>query len=203
MTLGILGRLHGQVVHSRRVDVLAGHLASLIPANATVLDVGTGDGWIASVVAGRRGDLDVSGIDVLVRPHTHVPVRPFDGHTIPFPDRAIDVVTFVDVLHHTTDPLVLLREARRVARRAIVIKDHCRDGFLSGPTLRFMDWIGNAPHGIVLPYNYWTSDQWHDAIRALGLRTVQWKVDLHLYPRAVRWIFERSLHFVALLERKG
>jgi 2-polyprenyl-3-methyl-5-hydroxy-6-metoxy-1,4-benzoquinol methylase len=35
---------------------------------------------------------------------------------------SFDVVMFVDVLHHTKDPMVLLREARRVARRAIVVK---------------------------------------------------------------------------------
>jgi SAM-dependent methyltransferase len=198
-TLGVLGSLHGRFVHTRRVDVLAGHLAAAIPANSSVLDVGTGDGWIASVVAGRRPDLTISGIDVLERTRTHVPVRVFDGVHIPYPNRSVDAVMFVDVLHHTNDPLILLKEAHRVSRKAIVVKDHCRDGLLSGATLRFMDWIGNAPHGVVLPYNYWSTREWEAGFRALGLQPLYWDRTLQLYPKAVRWLFERSLHFIAVL----
>ena len=68
------------------------------------------------------------------------------------PDASFDVVMFVDVLHHTDDPLLLLQEAQRVGK-IILVKDHFRKGFLAGPTLRFMDWVGNAHHGVVLPYN--------------------------------------------------
>ena len=61
---------------------------------------------------------------------------------LPCADAGADVVLFVDVLHHTSDPLPLLAEARRVARQAIVIKDHLCDGWLADPTLRLMDWFG-------------------------------------------------------------
>ena len=200
--MGIVGSLHGRVVHTRRVDVLARHLSlpSVIPRRSTVVDVGCGDGKLTALIGRQRPDSEFSGIDVLVRPETAVPVRPFDGTTIPFDDRSVDVVLFVDVLHHTHDPMVLLREAQRVARRAIVIKDHTMDGFLAGATLRFMDRIGNARHGVALPYNYWTSEQWDRAIRELGLRAAVWKRDLGLYPKSARWLFERSLHFIGVLE---
>ena len=45
---------------------------------------------------------------------------------------------FVDVLHLTDDPVLLLREAARVARNTIVIKDHTLDGFAAAATVRFM-----------------------------------------------------------------
>jgi hypothetical protein len=35
-----------------------------------------------------------------------------------------DLIANVDVLHHTTEPMILLREAARVARQVILIKDH-------------------------------------------------------------------------------
>ena len=41
-----------------------------------------------------------------------------------------------------------LREAKRVARRAIVIKDHACDGFLAWPTLRAMDWGARRRAGL-------------------------------------------------------
>src|SRR5207344_2341443 len=134
-----------------------------------------------------------------VRPHTLIPVVPFDGNTIPYPNQAFDVVMFVDVLHHTDDPTVLLREAKRVARQAIVLKDHTKDGVLAGPTLRFMDWVGNRHHGVVLPYNYWTHDQWERALVDLGLGISTWNANVGLYPWPASQVFDRALHFVAKL----
>jgi SAM-dependent methyltransferase len=96
----------------------------------------------------------VRGIDIMARPTSHIPVDIFDGQTIPHPDKSFDIVSFVDVLHHTDDPSVLLKEAARVARKAVILKDHFSENGIDHLTLRFMDWVGNAPHGVVLPYNY-------------------------------------------------
>jgi len=80
-----------------------------------------------------------------------------------------------------------------------VVKDHAREGFLAGPTLRFMDRAGNRRYGVPLPYTYWRSDQWGEAFRSLGLHVEQWRDRLGLYAGPLRLIFERSLHFVARL----
>ena len=124
----------------------------------------------------------------------------FDGITIPYPDASFDAVMFVDVLHHTVDPFILLREGKRVAK-TVLIKDHFRDGMLSGPTLRFMDWVGNVHHGVALPYNYWSRLEWTAAFKASRLEVSEMKTSLGLYPQPASWMFERSLHFVARLER--
>ncbi len=195
-----VGALHEKLVFNRRIGVLASHLAPLIPPKARVLDVGCGDGSIDRLILERRPDVSIEGLDVLVRPHTHIPVKPFDGSSIPYPDAAFDAVIFVDVLHHTVDPLVLLREARRVGK-IILIKDHFREGFLAGFTLRFMDWVGNAHHGVVLPYNYWTREQWAAGLESLGLRAVGANTSLSLYPAPATWLFDRELHFIAAFER--
>ena len=178
---------------------MARWLSEVIPAGAHVLDVGCGDGLLAKVVGNARPDLTLEGIDVLLRDNTHVPVRPFDGRHIDAPDGSYDVVMFVDVLHHTGDPEVLIAEAQRVARRAIVIKDHTKDGLLAGPTLAFMDWVGNARYGVALPYNYWPRRRWEEMARRRGLQIEEWIDRLGLYPRWARWVFERRLHFVARL----
>jgi SAM-dependent methyltransferase len=174
--------------------VLAGHIASLLPRDATVLDIGCGDGAIAGAVMRLRPDVDVSGIDVVVRSETHIPVSRFDGATIPFDDASFDAVVFVDVLHHTHDPMILLREAARVAPHAILLKDHLADGLLAWPTLRVMDWFGNAYFGVPLPHNYWQRERWRRAFDELGLTTEACITDLQLYPPPASWVFDRRLH---------
>ena len=62
-----------------------------------------------------------------------------------------------------------------------------------------MDWIGNRPHGIVLPFNYWSEAQWRDTWRRLGLRVDRYETRLGLYPWWARWMFETGMHFVAKL----
>ncbi|MCI0746281.1 MAG: class I SAM-dependent methyltransferase [Verrucomicrobia subdivision 3 bacterium] len=199
--MNVVERFHGAYVHRRRVEVLAGHIAGVLPQDATVLDVGSGDGRLARLIQDARPDLSIRGVDVLLRPETEIPVSQFDGQTLPFETGAIDVVMFVDVLHHTQDPLILLREASRVAAVGIVIKDHLGEGVLAAATLRFMDRVGNRRHGVALPHNYWTRQQWSAAWEELRLRTEVWRTRLGLYPLPARWIFERSLHFIAFLRR--
>ena len=198
-----LARVHGIHVHPRRVRVLCDRFCQLLPDGARVLDVGSGDGWLARLLMNERPDLAITGIDVLVRDQTHISVAPFDGVTIPYADGSFDAVLFVDVLHHTTDPMVLLREARRVTRNTLVIKDHPCESFVSAGVLRFMDWVSNKKHGVVLPYNYWSRQQWLDAFQELGLTTHTWMKDLKLYPGAADWVFGRSLQFIVRVDVEG
>jgi SAM-dependent methyltransferase len=199
----ILEKIHDWRVTPRRRRVLAAHLASLIPDGSTVLDVGSGDGSLAREIQRHKTGVQISGIDVLARGETAIPVTLFDGETIPFEADTFDVVMFVDVLHHATDPRRLLTEAARVTKRHVLIKDHNRDGTLAGPTLRFMDWMGNARFGVALPYNYWSRRQWMDGYARAGLRPTYRVERLGLYPFWANWLFGRRLHSIVLLEKDG
>ena len=180
--------------------MLANHFAELIPRGPAVLDVGAGDGLLDALILDRRPDLTLTGVDVLLRPDARIPVVKFDGRQLPFPDRSFDTVMFCDVLHHTHDPVGMLHEAVRVARHAVVIKDHTVEGFMARPTLRVMDYVGNAPHGVALPYHYFTRAEWDAAYRETGLAVKTTRSRLHLYPRWADMLFGRSLHFIACLE---
>jgi len=198
--MNLLELPHGGYIQQKRLDGLVRHLKDVIPKNASVLDVGCGDGRLAALLREKRSDLLVQGIEVLTRDKVWIPVQHFDGLTIPYKSASIDVVMFIDVLHHTDDPVSLLREAARVARKSIIIKDHLVDGFLAESTLRFMDRIGNARYGVALPGKYWRLSQWENAFEALALTPVEWREKLKLYPKVVDMWFGRSLHFVARLE---
>ena len=186
---------------SRRVTVLADNIAGMLAGPGSLLDVGCGDGTVTALVGQRLPGLKARGIDVLARPKCAIPMQTYDGQTFPFADQSFDSVLFTDVLHHTPDPLPLLREARRVARRAVIIKDHLCESAWDDRVLRLMDWVGNRPHGIVLPYNYWSERRWRAAWTDAGLTPVRYTTRLGLYPALVRPLFENGLHFLVRLER--
>ena len=201
--MSLVDKIHASYVYNRRVRVLSEELAPLLPPNSRVLDVGCGDGLISRIIMNQRPDVEIRGIDVLIRPKTHIPVEPFNGETIPQGDASFDAVLFVDVLHHTGDPKAVLGEAARVARQFVLIKDHNLDGLLAGSTLRFMDWVGNARHGVRLPYNFWPARRWTETFASLGLVPVTMKTRIDLYPWPAKWVFGRNLHFVTKLQKRA
>ena len=197
--MGLIEAVHGRYVHKRRTLVLSDWCSRLIPLNSKVLDVGCGDGRLARLIAEKRPDISIRGIDVRQRHHTVMPIDTFDGTSIPYREGSFDVVMFVDVLHHASQPTTLLQEAVRVARQAIVIKDHLAEGSFACLTLRVMDWVGNARHSVALPYDYWSLAKWHRVFDKLGLRINSWESKLKLYPLPADLILGRSLHFIASL----
>jgi ubiquinone/menaquinone biosynthesis C-methylase UbiE len=201
--LDILNRIHGGYIYQRRVRVLVELLAARLPPAAEVLDVGTGDGLIAHLIESKRPDIRIRGIEVFLRKDPFIEVDRYDGLRIPFADATFDVVMLIDVLHHSADPLALLREATRVSRRSILVKDHNANGPFGRALLRLMDWVGGARHGFALPYNYLGTKEWAEATSALGLKTVFRQSSLSLYPWPATWLFDSSLHFLADLEKSN
>jgi SAM-dependent methyltransferase len=192
--MSLIDLVHGRWIFTRRVDRLADALATHLPDGASVIDIGCGDGSIARAVLDRRPDLSITGVDVLVRPATHIPVIEYDGVRVPFEDGSFDAACLVDVVHHTVDAERLLAEAARVCRDRVLIKDHLADGHLARPTLRLMDWIGNARHGVRLPYNYLGRADWHEHFAAVGLTVQTWTTAVELYPPPLSALFGRELH---------
>lgn len=193
--------LHGRFVRRSRAEVLAQHLTELLPQEATsILDVGCGDGLIDRAILARRGDLSIEGTDLFPRPEALIPVRAFDGRHLPYADKSFDAVIFIDVLHHASDADLLLREAARVARRSILIKDHFAEGRQARLTLRFMDLIGNAGYSFAWTARYWAKGRWMQAFKELNLSVIETRNRLGLYPAPASWVFERSYQFVARLD---
>lgn len=192
-------RAHRQLVMNRRVQRLAEHIVQLLPDGTdSVLDVGAGTGELAMAVSASRPELEFHGVDVYIRPQTFIPVHEYDGKRLPFDDDSFDAVTVVDVLHHCVDPPATLRECARVARRWVIVKDHVADNGMQHALLRFMDWVGNRAHGVVLPYNYLSTTDWQAALEHAGLQSQRRIDSLGLYPQPFSLLFDGKLHFVGL-----
>lgn len=192
---------HTAAVFHRRTRVLAQMLASRIPLQASVLDVGCGDGTIGSLIAQSRPDVSIRGVEVMARPDCKIECGLFDGTSLPFADRSFDACVLVDVLHHTKDVSILLCEAARVSRSYVLIKDHLDENVLDDVTLRFMDWVGNRPHGVTNTYNYQSRDQWSKHFVKCNLVAAGWTTQVPLYPWPASVILGRGLHFVAALQK--
>lgn len=200
--LVFLKSLHNRLVFNRRAKRLGALLAQQIPDASTVLDIGCGDGTIASLITAEKRNVSISGIDINARKDCKISCQEYDGKTIPFRDNSHDVCLFVDVLHHTDNPLELIQEARRVSRGLVIIKDHLFDTRMDLWILQLMDWIGNRPYGVVLPYNFLNRETWDSYFERAGLTQADWVEKLHLYPPVADAIFGRHLHFIAALKKK-
>ena len=166
-----------------------------------MLDIGSGSGLVATAVARLRSDVTVEGLDVMVRPDAAIPTSAFDGTTIPLRDDCAQSAILIDVLHHAVDPLRLLSECARVAR-TVVVKDHFSESWLDRRTLELMDWIGNRPHGVVLPFTYLDLPAWERIHGGAGLIEKSRGSVPGLYPFPLSALFGRGLHFLSLLERR-
>ena len=198
--LRAVGAAHSQWVAGRRVRVLSAALAKRVPPGARLLDIGCGDGEVGAQIARLAHGVRVEGVEVKPRPSCRIPCRAFDGRSLPCADASFDGCLLVDVLHHAEDLRGLLREAARASGRFLLLKDHICESRTDFATLRFMDWVGNAPHGVALPYNYQSRAQWTEHFRECGLRVCDWTESLPLYPFPFSLAFNRQLHFIALLE---
>lgn len=156
----------------------------------SLLDIGCGDGVNTRRIAAMVGATQIAGVDVHVRPSATIPVKRYDGLKIDEPDASFDGVTLIDVLHHCREPLAVLKEALRVCKRVLVIKDHFAFGPLSKQLLYWMDIAGNAKDAIPSPGAYATPQQWVSMIGASGGRMseLHWPLKTHDLPwRLVGW----------------
>lgn len=96
---------------------------------ASVLDVGTGPGWLLVALRRERPDVHLAGVDIspamverarrnLARAGLEgaVEVRAGDAAQLPFEGGCFDVVVSTGSIHHWRDPAAGLREIHRVLR---------------------------------------------------------------------------------------
>lgn len=198
---GVAAPLHRRLVANNRTSRLARVLAELVDRDRGQigLDIGCGDGALSNQIELLAPNVRLTGTDVLARPDALIPVIEYNGTRLSFPDKSFDFCMLVDVLHHTPEARIVLKEACRVTRQFVLIKDHYCENHFDRLTLRFMDWVGNRAYGVALPYNYLSKAQWRSSFQACNLTALHINEHLSLYGWPGSMLFERGLHFVAKL----
>ncbi len=186
--------VHERIIHPARVRNLTHGLGDLLASGASLLDVGCGDGSMAALLRDQYCLGRVEGVDVLVRDKVAIPVHIFEGRHLPWPDQSWDYVMAVDVLHHVEDQKALLTDMLRVARRAVLLKDHlCENAFDRWMLLK-MDGVGNDRHGVAVPGRYLSHDQWRVLFDSAGGSVETFRDRVPIYPWPLSMIFGRGLH---------
>lgn len=151
-------------------------LSPYLKGCSSVLDLGASDGRLAAQIVTQLRpcipDVEFTGCDVKIQPTTYIPVVKYDGLHIPFDDNSFDCVILIDVLHHSEDPLQVLAEAARVSRRLLLAKDHYWISKKDFSRLKAVDYLGNMPFGIPLPFRFLTMDTWKYLLQRAGFASI-------------------------------
>jgi SAM-dependent methyltransferase len=161
--------INQRIMFPRRYAFLAAELRPLLGEARSILDIGSSNGILIQQITSALPDCTVACVDVHVQPDAVLPIQKYDGTRLPFDDDSFDCAVLIDVLHHASDPVALLTEATRVARRQVVIKDHYFESRLDWWVLKLADLGGNTAHGIDVPCNYLDVPAWHAAFVRCGL----------------------------------
>ena len=66
-------------------------------------------------------------------------VEVYDGQKFPFEDKSFDVCQLITMLHHTTNAEELVREAKRVSNRIIIMED-----IYEGKFQKYLTWFTDS-----------------------------------------------------------
>lgn len=147
------------------VKLFENHLKS----SSRILDIGGGWGFYAAPLE-KRGH-EVTVLDVVKPGLQRAPVVIYPGGTMPFADKAFDASILVTMLHHTPDPVSIIKEAMRVTSgRLIVIEDlyHHAPGRMwtvLRDQLYNFEFFGH-------PCNFKKREDWLQVFKSCGLKVV-------------------------------
>ena len=130
LTASSYGNMHPeifQIQHRRLIEFLKKHFKSHF---STVLDVGSGDGFMLSVIKASGFptfdrfimlDISLQMLKIAKKRHQEALFVNASSSRLPFKNNSIDLITVNSVLHHLPDPTEFFIEARRVLKKGGVI----------------------------------------------------------------------------------
>jgi ubiquinone/menaquinone biosynthesis C-methylase UbiE len=161
-----------EALEERRGRRIARLLGQYLERGEQVLDFGCGNLVVAHQIA-EHAQVRTFGLERLAFARRRLPLVLYGGGTVPFRDRSFDTVVLAFVLHHCEDGgSEVLGEARRIARRRILVLedayDHALERLLTRAVDRLLNRIENP--SIPLPLRFRPADEWQRLFADLGLR---------------------------------
>jgi SAM-dependent methyltransferase len=200
------------------LDLRAHHVAKQIQpflSGKSLLDVGTGDGMVSWNIRSHFDQHFLVDVVNYLDPRVTLPFQQYEeGNSIPCADDSFDTTILTNVLHHSLDPMILLKESIRVTRhRLIIIESVYADCERMGQTeipfcltedeqfiyTSFFDWFYNRVlhSNVPVPFNFLPPQKWDRVFGDLGLNAKHRQdlgIDVEIVP---------IHHFLHVLDKPG
>ncbi|MCK4588275.1 class I SAM-dependent methyltransferase [Candidatus Woesebacteria bacterium] len=155
-----------------RTDNMVRLVSRYINEKDKILDIGCGVCDVAKNLV--DSGFDVAALDVKdISIHKDITPVVYDGEKIPFENDFFDVAFLITVLHHIKEPEKLLREAKRVSKRIIIIEDIYESNFQKLLTY-LMDSLINFEF-IGHPHSNKSDKEWKKEFKKQGLKLLDFK----------------------------
>lgn len=131
-----------------------------------LLEVGAGNGALTNLL--RDEGMKLQALDIQDKSlFEDVPVQVYDGMRFPFDDKQFDVCQLITMLHHTTNAEELIREAKRVSNRVIIMED-----IYESPFQKYVTWFTDSLVNWEFyghPHTNRTDAEWRELFERNGL----------------------------------
>ena len=151
---------------------IALQLKDFIKKGERILDIGLGNGYVAKKIK-EHYKVYMEGVDVIDYNETNIKNTIYDGLNLPFKDKSFDAVIILQTLHHCTYQIRVLKEAKRVSRKRIIIMEDIYNNLFEKMTTFLHDYISNKRKGIDCPYYFHNKAEWQAIFKKLRLKIVK------------------------------
>ncbi|XOA42601.1 MAG: class I SAM-dependent methyltransferase [Candidatus Nealsonbacteria bacterium] len=164
----------------KRTEKIVDYFENFINQGEKVLDIGAGGGWIAKEIK-KRKNVNITLLDITDFNRTSLKLVLYDGEKIPFPDNNFDISLLIFTLHHCSEPLKILEEAKRVTRQKLFVIEDIPTSWLNKVFLYIWDIITNLPSLVKPPgenifFNFKTIPEWQKIFKDFQLKLISQKM---------------------------
>ena len=163
----------------KRARIKVNDIMPYLKEGNKILDIGAGPCFVCDLLRSRG--LHVSAMDIKdLSFFDNIDVVVYDGKKFPFVNKEFDFALLLSVLHHTTEPEQILKEAMRVSNQIIIIED-----LQKGKLHKFFDKLWDSLENLEFlhhPHSNKTDQEWRFLFKQLGL-----KINDVKYRRFLSW----------------
>lgn len=156
----------------KKAQIKLERLKDLYPSNASVLEIGSGNGALNKLL--QENKLRVNAIDIENKSiFPEIKPRLYDGSILPFENRSFQVAQMITMLHHTSHPETIIKEAMRVSDTIIIMED-----VYSNPLQKYITWFTDSIVNWEFsthPHTNKTDDEWRKLFTQLNLLVAEVK----------------------------
>ena len=162
--------------NKKRAVNIASRMKGFIKEGDKLLDIGLGNGFVAKEIKNFY-KVYMEGVDVVDYNKTDIKNTIYDGIHLPFKDNSFDCILVLYTLHHCTKQFKVLKEAKRVSKKRIIIMEDVYNNNFEKVTTFLHDYISNKRKGVNCPYYFHNKKEWRSIFNKLGLK-IEMEIDI-------------------------